>query len=178
MAVTLRQVEALPATYPATPTGLSVAAVALSAATIWQRIEAYTSVRWTARAVTWIVEGPGEWVPTLSPATITTKEQWNGTAWEAFTPSASPMGGYCLDCEKPYRFAGTVGPGTVPEGVNEAFRRLAEYMAADQQALGATSESYNVGPVTVSTSRSANWAARALSNSGAGDLLRPYRGLA
>ena len=58
---------------------------------------------------------------------------------------------------------------------NEASPWLAEYMAVDQNSLGATSESYNVGPITVSTSRNAAWMARAMVNSGAADLLRPYR---
>ena len=177
MTTTLRTTEALPAAYPATPSGLSVAAAALSPAMIWQRIEAYIAVRWTSRAVTWLVEGPGEWVPPLTPATIATKEPWTGTAWEAFTPRASPAGGYMLDCEKLYRFTGTVGSGTVPEAVNEAFRRLAEYMAAGDDHHGATAFTANVGPVSISQSRNASWQARAMSNCGAGDLLRPYRGL-
>ena len=173
MADTLKQVEAVPI-YPATPTGLSAAAAAINASVIWARIEAYTSTRWTSRVVVWTVEGPGEWVPLLTPATIATIDKWTGTAWETNAPDASPLGGYQLACET-FRFTGTAGGGPVPEAVNEAFRRLAEYMAVDQNSLGATSESYNVGPITVSTSRNAAWMARAMVNSGAADLLRPYR---
>ena len=175
MAATLMQTEGVPASYPATPTGLSLAAAALSAAMIWQRIEAYISTRWTARVVIWTAEGPGDWTPPLTPATFTAWEQWTGTAWAAYTPDASPFGGYGLACEGPYRFTATVGSGTVPEAVNEAFRRLAEYMASTIENPGATSEAYSVGPINVSVSRGATWAARAMSNSGAADLLRPYR---
>jgi len=100
MAVTLKQVEAVPVTYPATPTGLTTGAAALDAAMIWQRIEAYTLHRFSARAVVWTVEGPGDWVPPLTPATISTVEAWDGEAWVAASPAASPLGGYTLASEK------------------------------------------------------------------------------
>ena len=44
MAVTLKEVEAIPTEYPDV-TGLSDDAVALGADTIWQRIEAYCDTR-------------------------------------------------------------------------------------------------------------------------------------
>ncbi len=70
----MQQVEAIPATFPAVPSGLSTAAAALAPAMVWGRIEAHTNVRYTSRAVTWVVEGPGEWVPPLVPASISTFE--------------------------------------------------------------------------------------------------------
>jgi hypothetical protein len=167
MTCTLKQDEAVP-TYPATPSGLSTAAAALNPAVVWARIEAYVSTRWTSRAVVWTVDGPGEWVPLLTPATITTVEKWTGTAWTTATPDASPLGGYQLD-DLTYRITGTAGGGTVPETVKEAFRRLAEYLAADVGKPGATSEAHSVGPINISVSRSATWAARAMVNSGAAD---------
>lgn len=173
MAETLKQYEAVP-TFPATPSGLTSAAAAINASVIWSRIEAYVSTRWTSRAVIWTVEGPGEWVPLLSPASIAPIDKWTGTAWETNAPDASPLGGYQLACET-YRFTGTVGSGTVPEAVNEAFRRLAEFMAADAGTAGATSQKHDVGPITVEHSRNAAWMALAMINSGAADLLRPYR---
>ena len=179
MADTLKQVEAVP-TYPATPTGLSAAAAAINASVIWARIEAYVSTRWTSRAVVWTVEGPGDWEPLLTPATITTKEKWTGTAWVADTPDASPLGGYQLACAT-YRFTGTVGSGTVPAAVSEAFRRLAEYLAStDDAPAGVSDFTWNLGGGAMSEnfSRAPTWIARALINSGAADLLRPYRGLA
>ena len=173
MAGTLKQDEAVP-TYPSTPTGLSTAAAAINAAVIWARIEAYVSARWTTRAVVWTVEGPGDWVPLLTPATITTVEKWSGTAWVTATPDASPLGGYQLD-DLTYRFSCTVGGGTVPEAVKEAFRRLAEYLAEDPKTRGANRESYSVGPINTDMRRDPAWLGAAMINSGAADLLRPYR---
>ena len=179
MAATLKQDEAVPASYPAIPTGLSTDAAALSSTPIWQRIEGYVSARWTARAVIWTVEGPGDWSPLLTPATITLAEQWKGTAWATVTPDASALGGYCLD-DATYRITATVGSGTVPAAVNEAFKRLAEYLATRTSGMaGARSYSMNFGGDFVeSFDRDPNWMARAMTNSGAADLLRPYRRLA
>ncbi|MGO4643234.1 hypothetical protein AB4Z43_32920 [Mesorhizobium sp. 2RAF45] len=180
-AITLKQSEDLPASYPASPAGLTPAADALDAEMIWQRIEAYTAHRFTERAVSWIVEGCGEWHPPLTPATITTVERWDrfDMNYVAVDLDASPLGGYCLPGGT-YRFTGTAGstdsPATAPATIEEAFRRLAEYMAATLKGSpGLTSERVTAGSVTVEKSRSASWAAEAMSNSGAGDLLRPYR---
>ena len=174
MAETLKQDEAVP-TYPATPSGLSAAAAAINPAVIWARIEAYVSARWTSRAVVWTVEGPGEWVPILTPATIATVEKWTGTAWETNAPDASPLGGYQLACET-YRFSGTVGAGTVPATVNEAFRRLAEYLAStDDAPAGASDFTWNMGGGAISEnfSRAPTWIARAMINSGAATSCQP-----
>ena len=63
-----------------------------------------------------------------------------------------------------------------PAAVSEAFRRLAEYMADDTDRAGVSSYSVNMGgAIQESYQRSAAHAARALQNSGAADLLRPYR---
>lgn len=174
MAETIRQTEGIPDDYPDVPSGLSTAAAALDAAMIWQRIEAYTAYRYTSRSIEWIVEGCGGWQPPLAPATISTVEAW-ADAWQAVTLNPSPLGGYVLPGGT-YRFTGTVGAGDVPEIVNEAFRRLAEYMAASKKGSpGTTRERVTAGSVTVDKSRSASWAAEAMANSGAGDLLRNYR---
>lgn len=174
-ATTIKQTEAAPTAYPDAPEGLSTEAAALDADTIWQRIESYIAHRWTERAVTWIVEGCGEWNPPLTPATIATVETWRADAWEDIALRPSPLGGYVLPGGT-YRFTGTAGGGTVPAAVEEAFRRLAEYMAAESDTPGASSATVTVPDVaTVEISRSPSWMARAMSNSGAGDLLRPYR---
>ncbi|WP_054301957.1 hypothetical protein [Gemmobacter sp. LW-1] len=182
MAVTIKQAEAIPATYPDSPEGLSADAAALDAAMIWQRIEAWIAHRWTARAVVWTVEGPGEWVPPLTPATVQTVEAWQADAWVEVFPPPSPLGGYVLACDVPYRITATVGSGTPPAAVLEAFRRLAEYMAEDVKPsmrmgrAGVSSMSYSIGSaIDVKFDRNPAWMARALVNSGAGDLLRPYR---
>jgi hypothetical protein len=172
MAETIKQDEATPASYPAAPSGLSAAAAAIDPAIVWQRIDAYTARRYAARAVTWVVEGPGEWVPPLAPATVSATEIWNGAAWEAVTLSPSPLGGYVLPGCGPYRFTASVGAGTVPAAVNEAYRRLAEYLASAPQPAGVRQE--NVEGVG-SFEYDLTGVARAMERSGAGDLLRPYR---
>lgn len=176
MAETIRQTEGVADEYPAAPSGLSTAAAALDPNMIWQRIEGYTAHRYSGRSIEWIAEGCGEWHPPLAPATITTVEVWRADAWEALTLSPSPLGGYCLPGGM-YRFSGTVGDDSdVPAAVQEAFRRLAEYMAASKKGSpGTTRERVTAGSVTVDKSRSASWAAQAMANSGAGDLLRNYR---
>lgn len=180
MAETLKQDEALPASYPATPSGLSPAAAAIAAGSIWARIEAYASTRWSSRAVVWTVEGPGDWEPLLTPATVSSIEEWTGTGWQAATPDASPLGGYCLDA-KTYRITATVGGGPVPEAVNQAFCRLAEYTSdagapgSTKGRSGASSGTLDLGDYKTSFNRAPTWLARAMINSGAADLLRPYR---
>jgi hypothetical protein len=175
MTATWKQVEAVPATYPAVPSGLSTAAAALDADMIWARIESYIAHRWTDRAVIWTVEGPGDWEPTVTPATITTTEIWQDNAWEAVTLNPSPLGGSVLPGCGPYRFTADVGSGTVPAAVNEAFRRLAEYMAGEAGTPGASSSLTKVDVLEESIDRNPAWLARAMQNSGAGDLLRPFR---
>jgi hypothetical protein len=174
MAVTVKQTEMLPESYPDAPESLSTAAAALDPSFIWQRLESFTAVRWTARNVVWIVEGPGEWCPPLSPASVTTVEVWSGSAWETITADSSPLG-YWLPAFGPYRFTASVGGGDVPANVTEAFRRLAEYMSAKPGKSGARSESIRAGSIELSYTRSPSWLADAMHSSGAADLLRTYR---
>lgn len=178
-ATTIKQIEAVPASYPDAPGTLSTEAAALDLPMVWQRLEAYVAHRWTERAVTWIVEGCGEWEPPLTPSAITTVEIWSGSAWEAVTLGVSPLDGYVLPGFGPYRLTGTAGPAVAPAppaAVLEAFRRLAEYMAADPGTAGATTQRVSVAGIgDEEISRSASWAAKAITNSGAGDMLRPYR---
>lgn len=172
MAVTLTEAEAIPAGYPAAPAGLSTAAAALDADAIWQRLEAYCRVRWTTREVVWTVEGDGYWDAPLAPATLNTVEVWESGAWAECIPPVSPWGGYDLPGDGPYRITADVGGGDVPAAVMEAFRRLAEYSAE----IGSPADGFtSVDDGGVSFERAATWAARAIQNSGAADLLRPYR---
>jgi hypothetical protein len=117
----------------------------------------------------------------LSPATSTTAEVWAGGEWSEVILQPAPDG-YCLAAEGPYRITATVGGGSVPEAVLEAFRRLAEYSAeigaygSWKGPAGAHSHNFNMSEgVSLSVDRTPVWAARALVNSGAADLLRPYR---
>ncbi|SFN85194.1 hypothetical protein SAMN05216224_11754, partial [Thioclava dalianensis] len=112
----------------------------------------------------------------LSPATVSTVEQWQGDQWETCTPDPSPLGGYDLPTYGPYRITASVGSGDVPAAVSEAFRRLAEYLGDTDDRAGLSSYSVNMGgAIQESYQRNPAWTARAMQNSGAADLLRPYR---
>ena len=177
---TLRTTEIEPASWPVV-SGLSADAGAIPEAIIWRRLEAWIAWRWPARSVEWIVEGPGEWTPTLRPVSALSAELWTAGAWEAVTLEATPLGGFRLDAEGPYRIGGTAGDDTdPPESVLEAFRRLAEYSAqarAELNNAGAALAASDVSEGDFSMTRSPNWIARAIHLSGAADLLRPYRRL-
>lgn len=172
MTTTIKQVESAPASYP--ESGLSPEPA--NAAAVWQRLEAYCSHRWSEREVVWTVEGCGEWVPPLSPATIAEIEIWTSSGWEAVEVVSAPLG-YVLPGRGPYRFTATVGDddAEVPAVVLEAFARLSAYMLAKPGKAGAMSESISAGSITLAHRRSPSWMAAAIQNSGAGDLLRPFR---
>jgi hypothetical protein len=175
MLVAISEQEQEPASYPTAPSGLSTDAANLDTATLWQRIESWITHRWGERSVTWIVEGPGTWHPRLQPATIDTAEKWDGSAWQTVTLTPAPFG-YDLDAAT-YRVTATVGEtGAPPSPVEEAYRRLAEYLA-DQSYIGrvATSGSRDLGDVSISSDRPTAWMAKALHHSGAADVLRRYR---
>lgn len=177
MAETVKQTEAIPATYPTVTiwehrTGQypMEGDAEIDQALIWQRIESYIAHRWTPREVIWIVEGEGDWTPPLTPATVTASEVWENGAWSTVTLTAGPYG-YTLPGDGPYRITATVGGGDLPAGVEEAFNRLFEYSKgiAEQFKNEASYRTMDDTEVTP------NWAAKALQLSGAADLLRPYR---
>lgn len=178
MAITLKQTESAPESYPVIPSSpaiLSVAAAALDPALVWQRIESYVAKRWTKRQVEWLVEGPGEFCPPLSPAEVTTIHIWSRAGeWEQCDLVAAPLG-YWLPATGPYKFTATVGGGDLPANALEAFRRLAEYFASKPGAAGVSHEQITAGTVSRSVTRSSTATAEALQNSGAADLLRSYR---
>jgi hypothetical protein len=181
MAVTVQQLESEPSEYPELPEDfLSADAAAIDPAIVWERLEAWCAHRWAERDVSWVVEGPGEWVPPLTPVTIATVEVWSSAdLWEAATLSPSPLGGYWLPASGPYRFTGTAGDAEPPAAVLEAFRRLAEYFAAaagdDPSRAGSRSHEFSIGELRESVARSPSWVGMAMQNSGAADLLRQYR---
>jgi len=175
LARTTREVEATPASYPATPdlAGYDAARRAL----IWQRIDSYIAYRFSVREVVWTVEGSvdAEWVPRLGPVEITSTEVWESGAWTDVTLPEGPYG-LCLPGDGPYRITANVGGGDIPSGVQEAFRRLAEYSDDTEKHSGESERSFSLGgALQESYSRSPTWLARAMVNSGAADLLRPYR---
>lgn len=164
MAVTRQQIEEQPAGV-ATP----------HPKWAWQRVESWINHRWIARGVVWVVEGPGEWVPPLQPATITTTLRWIDGAWEGVTPSPPPFGGFCLD-ECTYRIEATVGDdSTPPEAVSEALRRLVDFAAESEASAPYSRTRIDVGEVTEEREMLPLNFARGLTQSGAADLLRPWR---
>lgn len=169
----IKQFEAVPVAYPDPPDGLSDSATALAADMIWARIEVYTAYRFTVREVVWTLRGNGgdEWYPRLAPVVSREAHIWADDVWEAVTLLDGTLG-ICLPVEGIYRITAQVGAGDVPAPVSEAFRRLAEYSAG----IGSSADSFtSVNEGESSFERSSTWAARAIQNSGAADLLRPYR---
>lgn len=146
----------------------------VASAALWKRIENYIAWRWGEREVTWIVNGPGEWLPPLIPYTVTSIEVWRDD-WEPVTLDPVPIG-LCLD-ELTYRVKATVGSTDAPPAdVLEAATRLSEYFADGWDAArAATTFRSSLGELDSSAERPATWAARALQYSGAADLLRNYR---
>lgn len=183
MVEVLRQVEAVPETYPDAPAGLSTNAAALAPAMVWARIEAYTSYRYTARAVTWTIEGEtgGEFRPPLSPVTSLTSQKWWDASWTAVDLLSGPLG-YCLPSDGTFLVSAMVGGGTPPAPVQAAYSRLAEYLAdagGPTDRPGAARFSRKIGEsLSFDIERNPAWLARAVQNSGAGDLLRPFRRVA
>ncbi|WMS43436.1 hypothetical protein RDV64_03260 [Acuticoccus sp. MNP-M23] len=163
--IILGEVETAPAAYPNTDGDVA-----------WQRIEAYVAHRWTVREVVWVVEGPGEWLPRLSPATIDTAEEWEGNAYQPVSMASGRLGGLILPRCATWRFTADVGAGPCPDAVLEAHARLVAYLADTDDRAGVTAyEADMAGAIRESYQRPAAWIAKALQNSGAADLLRPYR---
>ena len=172
MAEVWRQMEDVPGIYPPPPTG---ATTPPHPDVVWSRIENYIAYRWTTRQVKWIVEGPGEWVPPLAPIDLVVSiDIWDGSNWQSTTPDSGYLGGYCLN-EGKYRFVMDIGNGSPPGAVNEAYLRLAKYMAETDKKAGASSYSAELDILKEAYTRSPSWMAKAMQNSGAADLLRPYR---
>lgn len=178
MAVTIKQVEAIPAEYPnVTPYAHTNRDsfdedAAIDPALIWQRLESWIAHRWGERQVVWMVEGEDEWTPPLTPATLVSAEKWEGTAWVPVTTIEGPYG-YCFIGDGPYRVTATVGASDAPpEAVQEAFRRLHEYSrgVAEQWRNEAASYRGRDGEQAV-----AGHSAKSIHLSGAADLLRNYR---
>lgn len=170
MAMTLKQDEAIPASYPSADPDA-----------IWQRVESHVAYRWTSRGVVWTVEGMGEWSPPLAPATVDQVEVWDNGAWVAFTADPSPWGGFWFPHDGPWRVTATVGAGVdCPASVLEAVTRLASYSEeigkADEAKGQLVSNSMNLGgELQLSHRYEKNWTGKALQLSGAADLLRKYR---
>lgn len=169
MNLNLHQNESEPETYPAVE-GVTGDALAVA----WQRIEAYIKKRYAPRQVEWLVQGEtgGVWYPPLGPVVSIQGEIVDGAV--PFTPM--PWGpGFRLP-QGVVKLTATVGAGPVPTAVSNALRRLANYYAAVLDVPeGVRSYSLNVGDMSESISVQSGRMARAMQESGAADLLRPYR---
>jgi hypothetical protein len=149
---------------------------------IWSRIESYVAHRWTERQCVWTVQGCGDWFPHLSPVSNIVVDQWDDTlkVWETASVDQTAMG-YYLPRSCVYRITATGGAnaGPVPQALVEAYRRLAAYSLEAKQSdipAGASSHSLTLAEgLTESVDISPAYVARAMVNSGAGDLLRSYR---
>lgn len=164
MAETIRTIEATPAEWPdaTTPTWA------------WQRIESWCSTRWTPREVVWLIDGTGDWSPPLTPFRLALVESW-ANAWTPSQDRQSPWGHLALTGDM-HRITAIVGENNpASPAVLEAARRLMDHVTAMDRKPGFTSYSVNVGQITESWRRDAAGFALAMQQSGAADLLRPYR---
>lgn len=181
MAETLKQVEAVPASWPAVPDGLSDGAAAVDPAAIWTRLEGWCAHRWSAREVVWTVQaGAGDaWAPPLAPVASLTGERWAGEAWAPSTGILRGPMGFHIPANGTWRLTGQVGEGPPPAAALEAYRRFAEYLAGARELTdepGASSSRASLGgSLEFEIDRNPAWKAKALAWSGAADLLRPYR---
>ncbi len=178
MVETIKQVEGIPAAYPATPSGLTDKAAALDANMIWQRIEAYTAHRFSVRDVLWLIEAQAgdQWEVPLTPLIASSAERW-WDEWTAVDLLPGPLG-LCFPSSGMFQITGQVGAGPVPAAVQQAFVRLAEYYAGGRSTVnepGAANFDFKMDEIEWSVQRNPAHIARAMQNSGAADLLRPYR---
>jgi len=149
---------------------------------VWLRLESYIARRWTPRQCVWTVQGPGTFEPHLAPVSNLTSDVWDSETfvWDAVTLGQTPLG-YCLPDSRTYRITGTVGDtaDAVPQSVTEAYLRLklyADEARAESIPVGVGSYSLKLGDgYSEDITRNPSHLARALQNSGAGDLLRSYR---
>jgi len=161
--------------YPTTPEGLSPAASALDPAIVWDRIFGWIAWRWGTTVAEWKAIGCGEFILPLTPATVTLAAYWSEQAedWIEITPKAGPRG-VVVPAHSTWRITATCGgEETAPDSVEEAYRRLAEFMVAGAKTTFASS----ISSGDLSMRFRPDHAARALQYSGAADLLRPYRRL-
>jgi hypothetical protein len=176
-AITISECEAVPASWPEIHPDLTVA----EQAAIWRRVEGFIAWRFNEREVVYVAEGIGPWRPRLRPFTVDLAEQGQtATGWSEVTLDPEPLGGVVLPGNGPFRLTRTVGDEAVPQDVAETLRRLGAYQfsipsGAHDPAL--IREEADLGRLKIAEQRAMAWPARAMTLSGAADLLRPYRGL-
>lgn len=148
---------------------------------LWARLESYVCRRWTSRQAVWTVKSGGgaEFIPHLLPVTISSTDLWDDVlyVWTAATCPPTPFGILLPSCGT-YRITAVIGSDTpVPPLVIEAYRRLHEYCADSERLSGASQHSLKIGEGGIDEviERAPTWLAKAIQNSGAGDLLRNFR---
>lgn len=167
---------------------------------IWERIEAYCNWRWTPREAQIEIDGSG-WISLpVRPLRVTKLEYFDEmvsyrsseTSWTEFTPAsaARQRGGKIYSPFSHCRITGIVGENNpAPPAVIQAAVRLHAYLGHTPEsfpmwATGRTHTAENTTESEGSSStsnrnesfqRPANYIAKAMQNSGAADLLRPYR---
>lgn len=162
-------------TYPTTPSGLSADAAAIPPAVIWDRLYSYIAHRWGETHVSWRVQGCGEFRSRVTPCTTHDVFYWSNSGW-ILTALKSGSLGVELSADNIWKIDATAGDQvmTVPPAVARAYVLLAEYMASTQKNPAGVA-SLTSGQLSLRFTR--DHAARALQQSGAADLLRPYRNL-
>lgn len=170
----LKITEGDPAVRPALD--LPAAIEAVDPEVVWRRMESWCAWRWGVRSIEIVAAGGGELVPPRGPLTISSVDLFRAEVWRPAELCFGPLGGVVLDGGSTYRLRSTVGAVTAAPDVCEAHRRLTDYMASPpDRRPGSSSESIDLGGYRTDFQRSPTWAARAIFNSGAADLLRPWR---
>lgn len=152
---------------------------------VWKRIERWLDWhRFGVRDVVvyarmGIVSSEG-WVPPLGPLhEIEKVEVFRGDTWQTVQHGIGPFGGITgLQHFDAVKLTAKVGHEETPPAVMQAFHRLDEFLNAETKApVGASSYSIGLGSGELSESYSLpiERFTRAITLSGAADLLRPWR---
>ncbi|WP_305097481.1 hypothetical protein [Croceibacterium aestuarii] len=169
MSLTLKQTEVAPDEWPAVE-GVTGDALAIA----WQRVEHYIAYRFAEREVVWRVDSDGcEWRAPLAPIVSLTAQEGEEAA---AAPEAGAMGGWVLPCGQ-VTVTAQVGAGPVPEAVAEAVRRYAAFVAKLDETGAPPPGVTRIasGDISLSFRLEDRALGMAMVNSGAADLLRPYR---
>ena len=150
-------------TYPPAPEGVTDTVPAV----IWSIMENYVATRWSTSEAEFVVYSDGRcaWRPPFVPFSIETVDG-EPASLNAFGEVMLEPGRHRIVCQ--------IGGKAVTADVEEAYRRLAAYMADPDTRKGYSRYSVNIGgDLSESWSRARN--SSAIGNSGAAELLRKYR---
>ena len=150
-------------TYPPAPDGVSDTVPAV----IWSIMENYVATRWSTAEIEFVVYSPcrHDWQPPYYP--------WTVQSVDGDPAEVDEFGAVTLEPGR-HRVVCQIGGQPVTADVEEAYRRLAAYMADPDTRKGYSRYSVNIGgDLSESWSRARN--SSAIGNSGAAELLRKYR---